>query len=393
MMVRSIGLFLTISALMLSQSALAGSKKSVSSENGAPIRQEMGGLFVALSDFLPLVLNKAAFEDPKNAREILSLMNRMQDLSGKMVVSTKKFADNDPSIPFIAEKFDQDIRMSIEMWNSGDRVVPRRLMRNVTDYCISCHTRTSKGLHLSDVIQSQRFKSMPALTKAEYLAATRQFSEALKQYEHVLVDKPLAKSDPEAWDLAVRKMLAISVRVEKDPSLTTELLSRIQEAPDSIPPGLRGDIAMWRQSAKSWTTERRPPNMNDKERFDLAKRLINEGEAIAQKVPGGALIEYMRASAILHDLLGRSHGGENEQQMLWLAGQSAEYLRDLNIWTLQDTYYEGCVRKGKDKDKALGAKCLNALESSMLQSYGAASRAGLPSYAKRQLDDLSKLVK
>jgi hypothetical protein len=390
-MIRSLSLSIVIAGLLMSPPVRAASKKMVSSENTAPIRQEMGGLFVAISDFLPLVLNKAAFEDPKNAREILSLMNRMQDLSGRMVVSTKKFADNDPSIPFIAEKFDQDIRMSIEMWNSGDRVVPRRLMRNVTDYCISCHTRTSKGLHLSDVIQSQRFKSMPALTKAEYLAATRQFSEALKQYEHVLVDKPLAKSDPEAWDMAVRKMLAISVRVEKDPSLTTELLSRIQEAPENIPPSLRGDIAMWRQSAKAWTSERRPPSMNDKERFELAKRLIDEGETISQKVPGGALIEYMRASAILHDLLGRSHGGENEQQMLWLAGQSAEYLRDLNVWTLQDTYYEGCVRKGKDKN--LGAKCLTALEGSMLQSYGATSRAGLPSYAKRQLDELSKLVK
>lgn len=369
----------------------AASKKASSADNGAPIRQEMGGLFVALSDFLPLVLNKAAFEDQKNAREIMSLMNRMQDLSGKMVTSTKKFSDNDPSIPFIAEKFDQDIRMAIDMWKSGDRVVPRRLMRNVTDYCISCHTRTSKGLHLSDVIQSQRFKALPALTKAEYLAATRQFTEALKQYEHVLVDKPLAKSDPEAWDMAVRKMLAISVRVEKDPSLTTELLSRIQESPDSIPPSLRGDIAMWRDSAKAWTNERRPPSMNDKERFELAKRLISDGETLAKKVPGGALIEYMRASSILHDLLGRSRGGEQEQQILWFAGQSAEYLRDLNLWTLQDTYYEGCVRKGKDK--TLGARCLEALEKSMLQSYGAAGRAGLPSYAKRQLDDLAKFVK
>ncbi len=390
-MIRSIGIAAAIVGSLMSASVLAASKKGVSSEPVAPIRQEMGGLFVALSDLLPLVLNKAAFEDPKNAREIISLLHRMQDLSGKMVASTKKFADNDPSIPFVAERFDHDINMSIDMWNSGDRVVPRRLMRNVTDYCISCHTRTSKGLHLSDVIQSQRFKAMPALTKAEYLAATRQFTEALKQYEQVLIDRPLAKSDPDAWDMAVRKMLAISVRVQKDPSLTTELLSRIQESPENIPPSLRGDIAMWRQSAKTWTTERRPPSMNDKERFELAKRLIAEGQAVAQKLPGGALIEYMRASAILHDLLGRSHGGESEQEMLWLAGQTADYLRDLNLGTLQDAYYEGCVRKGKDKN--LSTKCLNALETSMLQSYGVASRAGLPSYAKRQLEDLSKVIK
>jgi hypothetical protein len=206
----------------------------------------------------------------------------------------------------------------------------------------------------------------------------------------VLVDRPLAKTDPEAWDLAVRKMLASSVRVEKNPSLTTELLSRIQDEPDSMPPALRQDIAIWRQSAKSWSAEPRTMSLNDKQRFGLAERLIQEGEAIAQKHPGGALIEYMRASALLHDLLGRSRGGENEQQMLWLAAKSAEYLRDLNLWTLQDTYYEGCVRKGKDK--SLATKCLNGLETSMLQSYGAKSKAGLPAYAKQHLDELNKLI-
>jgi hypothetical protein len=380
-----------MAGLISEQVSAAAKGDPASTSSAPPIREEMGGLFVALSDILPLVLNKAAFEDPRYAREILSLMNRMQDLSGKMVSSTKKFADHDPSIPFIAQRFDRDIQMAIDMWKAGDRIVPRRLMRNVTDYCISCHTRTSKGLHLSDVIQSQRFKAMPPLAKAEYLAATRQYSDALKQYEHVLVDKPLAKSDPEAWDMALRKMLAISVRVEKNPSLTTELLSRIQESPESIPLSMRVDLARWRQSAKAWTEERRPPRMNDKERFELAKRLVTEGEAIRKTNAGGALIEYMRASAILHDLLGRSRGGEQEQQILWLAGQSAEYLRDLNLWTLQDTYYEGCIRKGKDK--SLQSKCLLALEGSMLNSYGATSRAGLPDYAKRHLDELAKFNK
>jgi hypothetical protein len=391
-MVRFSVLGVVLSSLLSTQMANAANKAAAQTNSGAPIRQEMGGLFVALSEFLPFALNKAEFENPKNSREILSLMTRMQDLSGRMVANTKKFRDKDPSIPFIAEKFDHDIRMSIELWQSGDRVIPRRLMRNVTDYCISCHTRTSKGLHLSDVIQTQRFRSLPALTKAEYLAATRQFSEALKQYEHVLVDKPLAKTDPEAWDLAVRKMLAISVRVEKNPNLTMELLSRIQDEPSSMPAALRQDIALWRQSAKAWTLEPRTPSLKDTERYSLAQRLIQEGEAISQKNPGGALIEYMRASALLHDLLGRATpAGASEQQVLWLAGKAAEYLRNLNLWTLQDTYFEGCVRKGPDK--RLATQCLERFEASMLQSYGASSRAGLPGFAKQQLEELQKLTK
>jgi hypothetical protein len=381
----------TAAAMMALMPGRAATGASSQGQSRAPIRQEMGGLFVAISDFLPLVLNKAEFESPKNAREVASLMNRLQDLSGKMTASTKRFADNDPSIPFIAEKFNEDVRMAIEMWNNGDRVIPRRLMRNVTDYCISCHTRTSKGLHLSDVIQSQRFKSMPSLAKAEYLAATRQFEDALKHYEHVLVDKPLAKTDPESWSLAVRKMMAISVRVQENASLTTDLLSKIQDTPESIPPSMRGEIAAWRQSAKSWMSERRPASMSDQERFELAKRLVSEGQALSAKVEGGALIEYMRASAIMHNLMGRVKDGPQIQEMMWVAGQASENIRDLNMWTMQDIYYEGCIRKGKDK--TLAGRCLEAMEKSLLRTYGAASKAGLPPFTKNQLDELTKLLK
>lgn len=383
------GWFLIGFGIVTSSLAFGGGKNAKISS--APIREEMGGLFVALSDLLPIVLNKGAFEDPKNANEILSLMNRLQDLSVKMVTSTKKFADNDPSIPFVAERFSNDVTMALDMWKTGDRVVPRRLLRGVTDYCISCHTRTSKGLHLSAVIQPSKLKAMPSLARAEYLAATRQFHDALKVYEDALVHKPLAKIDPEAWDSGVRKMLAISVRVENKPRLTMELLSSIQDSPDNMLPALRDDIALWRQSAKAWANEKKHPKMSNNEKFALAKRLLNEGEAIAVKNPGGELIEYLRASSLLHEILGQVRPSQQSQEMLWLAGQSAEHLRELNLWTMQDVYYEACARK--TQDPTLSLKCYNALENSMIAAYGVTSRAGLPQFAKNQLDDLKRVIK
>jgi len=383
------GCLIVVAGLVTSTSVFADGKNSKTS--AAPIRDEMGGLFVALSDLLPIVLNKAAFEDPKNAQEVLSLMNRLQDLSVKMVTSTKKFADNDPSIPFIAERFSNDLTMALDMWKTGDRVVPRRLLRGVTDYCIGCHTRTSKGLHLSAVTQPNKLKAMPSLAKAEYLAATRQFHDALKVYENALVHKPIAKIDPEAWDSGVRKMLAIAVRVENKPRHTMELLSSIQDSPDNMLPAIRDDIALWRQSAKAWANEKKQPKMSNDEKFALAKRLLSQGEAIAFKNPGGELIEYLRASSLLHEILGQVRPSQQSQEMLWLAGQSAEHLRELNLWTMQDVYYEACARK--NHDPSLSLKCYNALENSMIAAYGAASRTGLPQFAKNQLDDLKRVIK
>ncbi|MCX6124979.1 MAG: hypothetical protein NTV34_09565, partial [Proteobacteria bacterium] len=237
-----------------------------------------------------------------------------------------------------------------------------------------------------DVVQSRGFKSLPAVTKAEYLAATRQYDAAVKQYEHILVDRPLAKIDPEAWGQAMRKMLAITVRVKNNANLTLEMISKIQDSPESIVPSLRLEIADWRQAAKSWSEEK-PLRINtDEARYLESKRLFDEAEVISAKTSGGGLIQYLRATALLHEMLGRLRGGENYQNMLWLAGRSAKSLKEFNLWAMQDIYFESCVRSGTDK--VLSGKCYTALEESALESYGVVSRSGLPAFMRARLDAL-----
>ena len=107
--------------------AMAGTTKTKNHSQpseGAPIRQEMGGLFTTISDLLPIVVDKGAFEDKSNMKRIAVDMNLLASLSKRMTQSTKAFADSDPSIPVLARQFSDDITFAIEMWNKGDRVVP-----------------------------------------------------------------------------------------------------------------------------------------------------------------------------------------------------------------------------------------------------------------------------
>ncbi len=356
-----------------------------------PVKEEMGGLFVTVSNLLPLVLSKADFENKKNAKEISSQMNKLATLTKKMAANTSRFADSDPSIGYISERFAGDIRYAIDMWNTGDRIVPRRILRNVTDYCISCHTRTGKGLHFGQVNLPRAFKSMPALSRAEYLLATRQFEDALKAYEIVLIDTSIAKTNPEGWSTAVHKMLAVTIRVKNDPFLTLEMISRIQDHPDSMPSALQADVAEWRRGAKSWLDEKKSKLENDDQKYLAVVRLMKEADAAALVAPGGALVQHMRASTILHEVLGRVRGGPHYQDMLWRAGESAFYLRNFNLWTLQDIYYEQCARVGGDSD--LSKKCFNALEESMVTSYGVTTKNGLPEFIKVRLESISSKLK
>jgi hypothetical protein len=351
-----------------------------------PVKEEMAGLYYTVSNLLPLVLNKADFENKKNAKKIARQMNALATLTKKMASNTTRFADSDPSIGYISAQFAGDISYAIGMWNKGDRIVPRRILRNVTDYCISCHTRTGKGLHFGQANQSLAFKSMPTINKAEYLLATRQFEEALKAYEIILIDTSIAKINPEGWSTAVKKLLAVTIRVKNDPFLTLEMISRIQDNPDSMPPALQADVAEWRRGAKSWLDEKKSTSENDDQKYSAVVRLMKEADAAVLVTPGGALVQHMRASTILHEVLGRVRGGRHYQEMFWRAGESANYLRNFNLWTLQDIYYEQCVRVGGDI--ALSKTCLKALEASMVTSYGVASKSGLPEFLKVRLESL-----
>jgi hypothetical protein len=356
-----------------------------------PIREEMNGLYQTMTDLLPLVVSKAQFENPKNTKAISKSMNKLSALTHTMVKNSQKFEDNDPSIRFISEKFADDIDYAIQMWNTGDREIPRRLLRTATDYCVSCHSRTAKGAHFSELGKPPQFSSLPALTKAEFYAATRQYSSAIKQFEHVIIDKPLAKLDPMAWNLSVKRLLAITVRVEQNPSLTMEMISRIQDNPESSRGALKSDLTAWRADAKEWSAEKETDkNLDQAKSMEKAKKLLEIAQQRSKtSTEDGGLIPALRASALMHGILGGMKYKGQTQEMLALAGDAAWQLRELNLWSMQDIYYEGCIRKNSDADRS--KHCMTNLEESFLRNYGVHSVSSLPQFAQNRLNALKKL--
>ncbi len=371
--------------------AFLGSAVATASGKGqAPIKQEMGGLFVVTTELLPLVLDKASFEKKENRRKITAHIEKLKTLSSNMVTATDKFKDGDPSVRFISERFSEDMEYALDMWKQGDREVPRRLLRNVTDYCISCHTRTAKGAHFNDEFMPKALKSMPTVRRAEYLAATRQFSAAMKEFEKASGDIVFSKNDPTGWAQAVRKLLAITVRVEQSPSLTLEMLSRLQDDPRGIPDLLQAEVSQWRKSAKAWSEERGLVGPSTDQKITEIERLFNEGKKHDELVRSGGLVSYLRASTMIHEMLSTEKKSPRIQELYWLAGRAASELKEINFWTMQDIYFESCVRASGDK--SLGKRCLDAFEESVVASYGSGSKSNLPEFMRRRIDVLKKHI-
>lgn len=322
-------------------------------------RQEMAEMADELGRLLPLVLNNAHAERPP-LKKIKASLDKLVKAATK-VEATLPAAIDDPIMKYIPTKLSASFQSARRDLKLGDMTRLRARLLRVTGYCIGCHTRT-RGGDASVVIAPDFGRAQLAhLDKAEFYAATRQFSAAIVNFEYALNDKEFAAKYPTRWELAAKKLLALTVRVEQRPRLAVELLANIRDS-KTAPARLTPALNAWTEAVKAWAEE---PATAGEPTLDHARRLYAEGQARITKAgsPDAGLVEFLRASAMAHLLLQDTRSAAAGETML-LAGQIAETIGFLNLTTLHEIYYEACIRHAPHTPVA--RKCLDQLKSSQL---------------------------
>jgi hypothetical protein len=357
------------------------------------LKKSMAELYININDTLPIVVNKKSFEDPKNKKIIATRMNQLKQLAKAMSKENKRFADSDPSISFITERFEEDIQYAIDMWNTGDRIISRKIMRNATDYCISCHTRTGRGAMFSHLNQPKGFASLPKVDRAEYFLATRQYDQAIALYEKILMDGILAKQDPLTWIQSIKKLLSVTIRVKHHASLTLEMISRIQERPDAHSDKFAPMIAAWRKSTQEWAAQEatKPGSKtDDTQQLSLASIAseVIQGENLEKSLSGAGLVHFLKASNNIHKLLSKTPKINQSADILLLAGRAASHLTELNLGLLHEVYFEQCViATGSLSDRK---ECFAQLEAAYLRNFGVDGKSKLPLYLQNRMNQLQE---
>lgn len=126
----------------------------------------------------------------------------------------------------------------------------------------------------------------------------------------------------------------------------------------SYPKGLEDTARLWRRDAIKWRKEKTLPDALAFARSVLRPMKSDPSARQPEMTPASlGLIQYLRASALLHDYL-RSPANVKNQEALYLAGNVAEQLADLNFWTFPEDYYSACVNIDEKTD--MGQKCKSA---------------------------------
>ncbi len=377
------------------QGPTATSTEGAAGAKGGNWSAQMQSLSATLSDLLPLVASNAKFNSPDNFERIETSTKNLRQLAHGL--SNAQKPNSDPTIKLMSGLFAEDIERALDTLKSGNRNYARQILKDTTSYCIQCHTQTKNGPDFPRLNLNINLSELSKVEQAEFFTATRQFDRALEAYLAVLKDQELAKADPFAWEQSARSALAIIVRVKNDSKDALALIGKI-ETQAALPESMKKSLGKWKLSIQEWRQEvkseaKQGTKLEKKAKTPKPEDEIKQAETMilkAKKLQEFPLdhsqdIVYFRAASILHNYL-QSHSTNNPlgAKSLFLAGVVAEATRDMNFWTLHESYYEQCIRAEPHSKQA--QTCFDHLRDSITLGYSGSGGVNIPPEINRRLE-------
>jgi mono/diheme cytochrome c family protein len=348
----------------------------------ASFLRQMDMLAGVLGALLPDALNQGPV-DAARAQRLRDGVGALQGVAHDLgAMSASLLPDADPSLGLLLTELNRAV-------DDVDRSRPDRLPQtalSLASTCIACHTRTAGRAAppgLADVDAA-----LPADVRADILTATRRFPEARAAWRDVVFDEDFARNERWRWERAVRRALAVEVRVASDARGAARLVEQVLATPGADV--LYTAASAWRADVAAWRAETAPEAP-----YAQAARLMNE--VVRRHTPAGDAsddIVLLRATSTLHALLATAPATltptARAQALAWL-GIAYERLTDLDVWGVFLFYDAACVEAAPHT--ALASSCLARFERAALELYAGNAGGPLPSDIARRLQHLRSLAR
>lgn len=331
--------------------------------------QELGQNLVEL---YPYLVSPERFNAPENRSNIQKHVEKMGQLTHgvKLERENKDLGhklDKDPYMAVILNVLDRETEQAIKGLRAGKRDFARVVLKNSTSMCIRCHSRGQWGPEFVDWDKQKTFQSLSPIEKGDLLAAVRQYDPAIQQYEVVLSDKKLAASEAESWVRAGKAALNVAVRAKQDPVAAQRIVSTILSNP-SLPEFLKRDAEDWQKAVGDWQKTREAEEKSAAagrvNRLQMAERVLEQARK-SEDYWGdrSSYIQYLRASALLHDFLRTEASVQDQARALFLLGRSYEVISEMGDGDPNEFYYKACIKRSPHSK--IAAQCYHRLEQNI----------------------------
>lgn len=349
----------------------------------------MSHLGLTMGKLLPELVSQNG--DRKVIEKGAKTLSEMAHGLEKESITSGPFRDDDPSLSIIADQFSTETKLAYRAIRSGNFQYGVRALQGITGYCIACHTRHDKGPSFPYFPLDAKADKLTPKEKADLLIATRQFEEGLKAYQRLIQDEKLAKNAPFEWEHLVARAVGITVRVKNDPAATMEVLNLalgVKNAPDFC----RSNLIKWKRSVEAWSAESKQELSSEADKLAAMKKIFDHARA-NQVFPAdrSAEVDFLRASALAHDILRVSKNPESKARGLFVAGVTSEIVNAPLFWPMHEQYYQRCITEAPHTPVA--AECYERFEQSVYFGYTGSAGTRIPEELTVRLGELRLLAK
>ncbi len=358
-------------------------------EKSAEWRNQMQNLYKILVELTTDTSSDRRFNAPENRARIERNTQQLSEGAHHLMLPESS-PDQDPTVRILSDRFQAESQRAFSALKSGNRAYARGILNQISSYCIACHTRNQSGPSFAVLPLEPLSKGLTPIEQGRFLAATRQYDRALDLFQKIVNDPQGPVQSPLEWEQALRYGLSIAVRVKKDPEAAQALVERVLGAKNA-PFFLKQDATQWKASILKWKEEIPKRALTEEGLYTEAVGLLAQASQ-AQKYPmdHGADVLYLRASAVIHELLQTAPEGRKTPEALLMAGMCYDVLRPLNMEDIHEVYYEACIKKSPHT--ALSETCYRRYEQSTYAGYTGSGGFFLPEDVKEKLRTLEALA-
>lgn len=339
-----------------------------------------------LKHLAPYIFSREEFNDENNQKKIGVLIKSFVRHSEAVPVHVgEAMLGKDPILQYSVHRLQQNNRQADRAYAEGKREYARHALRESIGLCFNCHTTQNFGPQHDFAGHIGKGFRLSPTEKADYFVATRQFDSALESLTDVVKSPTALLEDPHEQLRALRKYLFLQVRVKNDPAPAIRLID-MYLAWEKLPYFIASDATAWLESLKSWQKEK--PNATSS--IQRAQKLMTQGEKRQVSGYQGGMVDYLRATQVLHEALRINDAASDKAQIYHLLGRSYDTLSDLGIWDLPEVYFEACVRTVPKTARA--KECYRDYERSVILGFSGTAGIYLPAEECQRLQELKSLA-
>lgn len=310
----------------------------------------------------------------------------------------QSLAENSAAIERLAQKSDKghqilagelatNAKSAYSQFKAGHSAQARFFLSDVVNACFNCHTSRgsdSDSRFVGNFNKDIQWEKFEPIAKARFLALSRQFESASKEYERLLRSNDISLDELINRDPFLEYMI-LEIRVRNDPGAVLKALESMKL--DAYPEIVKKDVRAWITTLKEERSRKPSGNALSQAKAHIlrAKELMDYPQDRA------GIVHYIFASRLLHDAIRQKGISPAYQAEAYYQLGLSELVLGTNLFDGEAlAFFEETVKLQPKTD--LARKAFAQYEELLRFGYSGSGGVNLPAEEKAKIGSLRKLA-